>query len=207
MWLALDTSLDVCTLALIEAGEVVAETQQIIGKGHAEILPLLLETLLHQNAHPNIHAIAVCVGPGSFTGLRVGLAAAKALGLAWTVPVHGVSSLAAVAHAAQAKYIGPTLIVHDAKRGQVYAQQFDGQALHDVQAMLPQQAADIAAKFALPIAGSGVAMLHQFAPALIAIDCGAYPQPLSLVSCAHLPADPLYVRPPDAQTLAQRGLA
>jgi tRNA threonylcarbamoyladenosine biosynthesis protein TsaB len=207
MWLALDTSLDACTIALVEAGYVGAEAQQIIGKGHAEILPLLLDELLRQNEHPKIDAVAVCVGPGSFTGLRVGLAAAKALGLAWSVPIHGVSSLDAVAHAAGLNHRGAMLIVHDAKRGQVYAQSFGHDALADMQAMLPQQAAAIAAQYALPIAGSGVALLHQQIPQLIAIDCGAYPQPVSLVACAYLPADPLYVRPPDAQTLAQRGLA
>jgi tRNA threonylcarbamoyladenosine biosynthesis protein TsaB len=207
MWLALDTSLDACTLALVEARHVVAELQQIIGKGHAEILPLLLDDLLKQNAHPKVSAIAVCVGPGSFTGLRVGLAAAKALGLAWAVPVHGVSSLEAVAHAASAHQNGPMLIVHDAKRGQVYAQSFGHDALPDMQAMLPEQAADIAGQHALPIAGSGVAMLHQYAPQLVAFDCLPYPEPRSLVACAHLSADPLYVRPPDARTLAERGLA
>jgi tRNA threonylcarbamoyladenosine biosynthesis protein TsaB len=206
MWLALDTSLDACTLALVEAGYVVAEIQQIIGKGHAEILPLLLDDLLKQNAHPKVDAIAVCVGPGSFTGLRVGLAAAKALGLAWAVPVHGVSSLEAVAHAARANQNGPMLIVHDAKRGQVYAQSFGHDALPDMQAMLPEQAADIALHHILSVAGSGVAMVRQHAPHLIGIDCLPYPEPLSLVACAHLPADPLYVRPPDAKTLAERGL-
>jgi tRNA threonylcarbamoyladenosine biosynthesis protein TsaB len=207
MWLALDTSLDACTLALVEAGQVVAQIQQVIGKGHAEILPLLLDDVLKQNAYPKVDAISVCVGPGSFTGLRVGLAAAKALGLTWAVPVHGVSSLEAVAHAARAHQHGPMLIVHDAKRGQVYAQSFGHDAVPGMQAMLPEIAADLATHSALPIAGSGVAMLQHYAPQLITIDCLPYPEPLSLVACAHLPADPLYVRPPDAKTLAERGLA
>lgn len=207
MWLALDTSLDACTLALVEGDRVLAQTQQIIGKGHAEILPLLLENLLQQLNHPKVDAIAVCVGPGSFTGLRVGLAAAKALALAWSVPVHGVSSLDAVAHDARVNHAGPLLIVHDALRGQVYARSFASPTLPDIEAMLPEHAAAIARYAQLPIAGSGVALLHQHAPQLRTINCPAYPQPLSLVACAHLPATPLYVRPPDAKTLAQRGLA
>jgi tRNA threonylcarbamoyladenosine biosynthesis protein TsaB len=137
MWLALDTSLDACTLALVEGDRVVAQTQQIIGKGHAEVLPLLLEDILQQLGHPKVDAIAVCVGPGSFTGLRVGLAAAKALALAWGVPVHGVSSLEAVAHGARAHHAGPLLIVHDAKRGQVYARSFASAALPDIERQSP----------------------------------------------------------------------
>jgi tRNA threonylcarbamoyladenosine biosynthesis protein TsaB len=207
MWLALDTSLDACTIALVEGGRIVAQTQQIIGKGHAEVLPLLLENLLQQQEHPTVDAIAVCVGPGSFTGLRVGLAAAKALALAWAVPVHGVSSLDAVANGARAHHAGPLMIVHDAKRGQVYAKSFASAALPDTEALSPENAAAAAMQAQLPIAGSGVALLHQHAPKLRAINCPAYPQPLDLVACAHLPAAPLYVRPPDAQTLAQRGLA
>jgi tRNA threonylcarbamoyladenosine biosynthesis protein TsaB len=207
MWLALDTSLDACTIALVEQSRIVAQTQQIIGKGHAEVLPMLLDDILRQMSHPAIAAIAVCVGPGSFTGLRVGLAAAKALALAWSVPVHGVSSLAAVAHAARASYSGPLMVAHDAKRGQVYAMSFGSDALPDMQAMPPEVAADIAARAGLALAGSGVAMLHHHAPHLVAIDCPPYPQPLSLVACAQLPPDPLYVRPPDAKTMAERGLA
>jgi tRNA threonylcarbamoyladenosine biosynthesis protein TsaB len=206
MWLALDTSLDACTIALVAQGKIVAQTRQLIGKGHAEVLPLLLDELLCRMSHPKINEIAVCVGPGSFTGLRVGLATAKALALAWSVPVHGVSSLSAVAHAARATYDGPLMVAHDAKRGQVFAMSFGSDILPDMQAMPPEAAAAIAVHAGLTVAGSGAAMLHHHAPQLIVARCQPYPQPLSLVACAQLPAEPLYVRPPDAKTLAERGL-
>jgi tRNA threonylcarbamoyladenosine biosynthesis protein TsaB len=204
MWLAIDTSLDACTIALVHEGVVVAQNQQIIGKGHAEALPLLLDTLLRDAGRPTITAIAVCVGPGSFTGLRIGLAAAKALALAFEVPVHGVSSLDAVAHSVRATYTGPLMIVHDAKRAQVYAMSFGCAALPAALAMTPQAAVALAIAHGCAIAGSGAALLQPYAHTM---DCPPFPEPLSLVACAKLPAEPLYVRPPDALTLAQRGLA
>jgi tRNA threonylcarbamoyladenosine biosynthesis protein TsaB len=205
MKLVLDTALDACTAALVQTDAIVAVRQQIIGKGHAELLPLLLAELLADVDAAAITGIAVCIGPGSFTGLRVGLAAAKALALAWAVPVLGASSLAAVAHAAQnaSKQDGPLLVVHDAKRGQVFAQSYGSAALPDVQALSPAAAADIAHAHGCAIAGSGVALLPA---ALRRLDVPPYPAPLSLLACAQLPPEPLYVRPPDAKTLAQRGL-
>jgi tRNA threonylcarbamoyladenosine biosynthesis protein TsaB len=203
MKLVLDTSLDACTAAMVQDGAVVDMRQQIIGKGHAELLPLLLEDMLHAVDMSQITGIAVCVGPGSFTGLRVGLAAARAFALAWQVPVHGASSLAAVAHGANTD--APLLVVHDAKRGQVFAQSFHSAAVPDVVALSPEAAAQIAQTHGCAIAGSGVPLLAN--PSLIRLDCAAYPAPLSLLACAQLPPNPLYVRPPDARTLAQRGLA
>ncbi len=205
MKLVLDTSLDACTVALLLGDTVHDMRQQIIGKGHAELLPLLLQELLSNVDTAQIDGIAVCVGPGSFTGLRVGLAAAKALALVWAVPVNGASSLAATAHAAC--HAGPLLAVHDAKRGQVFAQGFGCAALPEPQPLSPAVAADIARAHGCAIAGSGTELLLHIAPDLSECAGPAYPAPLSLLACALLPPDPLYVRPPDAKTLAERGLA
>ncbi len=206
MWLALDTSLDACTLALVQDDVIVGQAQEILGKGHAELLPQLLEALLQQTSYPSVDSIAVCVGPGSFTGLRVGLAAAKALALAWNVPVLGASSLEAVAHLARSEHAGPLLVAHDAKRGQVFTQCFGAVPGSDVEVLSPEAAAALALEAGCAIAGSGTALLLQQAPRLRALACPAYPQPRSLIACAHLSTDPIYVRPPDALTLAERGL-
>jgi tRNA threonylcarbamoyladenosine biosynthesis protein TsaB len=205
MNLVLDTSLDACTVALLGGDSVIDVRQQIIGKGHAELLPVLLEELLRTVDTTKINGIAVCVGPGSFTGLRVGLAAAKALALVWAVPVRGVSSLAATAHAAN--HIGPLLVVHDAKRGQVFAQSFGSEAVPAPMALTPAAAADIARAHGCVLVGSGTEAVRQLAPDLAVSDGPAFPAPLSLLACAQLPPDPLYVRPPDAKTLAERALA
>ena len=91
--LVIDTATRACSVALFEDGQLLAGHHEIIGRGHAErLLPLIAG--LPDNGKAN--GIMVDVGPGSFTGIRVGLAAAKALGLAWNIPVQGYGCLALV---------------------------------------------------------------------------------------------------------------
>ncbi len=93
--LALDTAHDACSVALIEDEELVFEKILPIQRGHAEaLMPLVKEALeTKQMDFLSLEAIAVCTGPGSFTGVRVGLATANGLGLAANLPVTGVSAL------------------------------------------------------------------------------------------------------------------
>lgn len=91
--LVIDTATRACSVALFEDGQLLAGCHEVIGRGHAErLLPLIADLPDKGKAD----RIMVDVGPGSFTGIRVGLAAAKALGLAWNVPVHGYGCLALV---------------------------------------------------------------------------------------------------------------
>jgi tRNA threonylcarbamoyladenosine biosynthesis protein TsaB len=207
MWLTIDTSLDACTTALVQDDRIVALDQQIIGKGHAEALPLMLDALVQDIDVKAITRIAVCVGPGSFTGQRVGIAAAKALALAWDIPAHGCSSLDAVAYAAYAGKGGHILVVHDAKRGQVYVQGYGLAELSSPRAMSPAAVVEVARNWSCTIAGTGVGLLHAIDPGLPSANCAPYPAPLSMIAVATRAAEPLYVRGPDALTLAQRGLA
>jgi tRNA threonylcarbamoyl adenosine modification protein YeaZ len=109
--LAIDTSAGTA-VALVDAGRVIAEEASPDPRGHAETVGLLIERVLG-NARPD--AVAAGMGPGPFTGLRVGIAAARAFAFARGIPVHGVCSHDAVAHGRTA----PTLVVTDARRREV----------------------------------------------------------------------------------------
>lgn len=90
MILAIDTTSEACSVALIDGDRVVAERHEIIGRGHAERLAPMIAELPDRG---KADTIIVDCGPGSFTGLRVGLAMARALGFAWQAEVYGYSAL------------------------------------------------------------------------------------------------------------------
>ncbi|EJF91248.1 tRNA (adenosine(37)-N6)-threonylcarbamoyltransferase complex dimerization subunit type 1 TsaB [Bartonella tamiae] len=132
MILALDTGLKNCAVALVNNGEIVARISDTIGKGHAEKLIEQLSMLFHE-AHisfDDVDRFAVNVGPGSFTGVRIGVSSARALSLAFKKPSIGVSSLEAMAYQTVinmgSENIKKTAIVcvMDAGRGLVYRQDF-----------------------------------------------------------------------------------
>lgn len=121
MLLAIDTATLASGVALATADKLVAEIIVQTKKTHSERLMPHIEQLLElgQAAKEDITAIAVSIGPGSFTGLRIGLATAKALAYVWRVPIVGVSTLAALAYACPApnSLLCPLL---DAQKGNVY---------------------------------------------------------------------------------------
>ena len=97
MLLVIDSATAACSVALIDGDRLVDERHAVVGRGHAEHLLPMIESLLGTRRPA---AIAVDCGPGSFTGLRVGLAAAHGLAIGWQVPLSGYSSLAVIAAAA-----------------------------------------------------------------------------------------------------------
>lgn len=114
--LALSTSSPALSIALVAGSQVLARHHQLIGRGHAEALVPAIAALL---AGRRADAIIVDVGPGSYTGIRIGIAAARALGVAWGVPVHGASALSLVAAQAFAAdpALGAVFALIDAGRG------------------------------------------------------------------------------------------
>jgi tRNA threonylcarbamoyl adenosine modification protein YeaZ len=127
--LAIDTALEACSAAVLdtELSAVTAHESQPMVRGHAEaLMPLVARVLDRADIHfSELDRIAVTTGPGSFTGLRVGIAAARGLGLAASKPVVGLSTLAAYA----APFIAaddslPVVAVIDARHDHVYLQVF-----------------------------------------------------------------------------------
>ena len=92
--LVLSTSSPALSIALVDGRRVVARHHELIGRGHAEALVPAIAALLGGR---RADALMVDIGPGSYTGIRIGIAVARALGVAWGVPVHGVSALSLVA--------------------------------------------------------------------------------------------------------------
>ena len=119
--LAFETSAKAASAALLEDGKLLAESYQNTGLTHSQTLMVMAENLLRQCGKTvnDVNAVAVAAGPGSFTGVRIGVAAAK--GFAWgrEVPCYGVSTLEAMALSLGA-YQGYVCPVMDARRSQVY---------------------------------------------------------------------------------------
>lgn len=129
--LAIDTALQACAACVAEDGAdaLLAEETLTMERGHAEALLPLVERVVArvEGGFPSFARVAVTVGPGSYTGLRVGLSAARALGLALGVPVVGVTTLSALlAPLLAAGDARPLVAAIDARHGQVYLQAVGG---------------------------------------------------------------------------------
>ena len=127
--LAIDTAANLCAASVQDAGGERGRAVLDLGKGHAEHLMGVIEAALNEagTAYGELDAIAVSVGPGSFTGVRVGVATARGLALAVKIPAVGVTTLEALAAEALLAHPGSAVIAAiDAGRGQVYLQRFAG---------------------------------------------------------------------------------
>ncbi|MDR6633147.1 tRNA threonylcarbamoyl adenosine modification protein YeaZ [Phyllobacterium sp. 1468] len=133
--LALDTAANLCSVAVldVESRTILAASSEDIGKGHAERLMAAIEHVAAaaQISITDIGKISVSIGPGSFTGVRVGVSAARGLALALKCPAVGISTLQALAYDAARQFSHrPILSIIDARRDELYAQFFgeDGSA-------------------------------------------------------------------------------
>lgn len=203
MILALDTSTAACTAALLERdGTVVASRDEVIGRGHAERLMPLIEEMLDGHVPARI---LVGVGPGSFTGLRVGLAAAHGMAIGWSAPLAGMSSLALLAALAPPGE-GKVAAAMAGGHGELFVQSFDRKKLTATGPVLNLTPDAAALKVDAPlVVGSGaealVAARHsgEALPLLpTARRALALPELLRSLECK-----PIYARAPDARAPKQ----
>jgi tRNA threonylcarbamoyladenosine biosynthesis protein TsaB len=164
--LAIDTAGADCSAAIYDSGtgQTLSRQTETIGKGHAERLMAMVSQVCDAACLPlrNMERIAVTIGPGSFTGIRVGVSAARGLALALDIPVVGISTLSVLAAAARSDSRDrPLLVAMDAKRDAVYCQLFgaDGEALNEPQAMPIADASALVAETGAAVTGSGAGLL------------------------------------------------
>ena len=200
MILALDTSTPACTAALFAAdGHVFASRDEIIGRGHAERLVPLIADMLGGHMPSQL---LVGVGPGSFTGLRIAIAAAQGLGIGWDVPVCGMSSLALLAVGAPGD--GPVAAALAGGHGELFVQQFRRDHFRPTSDMLNMPAGEAAAAIDAPlVVGTGAEALvaargHGEALPFLPSAANALKLPPKL---RRLDPKPLYARAPDARPL------
>jgi tRNA threonylcarbamoyladenosine biosynthesis protein TsaB len=208
MILAVDTCLAASSIAVLDGDTVRAARSEPMTRGHQERIAILAREVMDEAGvrFPDLSRIAVTVGPGSFTGLRVGLAFAKGLAAALSVPCVGINSLEALAASAGAT--GFVAAALDAKMGQVYLQVFDG-----VTALMAPDALEVgvaAARLAelysggpATLIGSGAPLLADVLPQATVLT-PAYADPIAVARLAaarpaprHSPR-PLYLRAPYA---------
>ncbi len=218
--LAIDTALGAASACLFEmnAAKPFAAESLPMERGHAEALIPLLDRLVARldGGFDAIGRVAVTVGPGSFTGIRVGVAAARALGLACRIPVVGVSTLQALAAPSIAGKAPPPIIAAiDAKHGNVYAQIFgsNGKTLLEACHLPVGALIEAAGSGPLRLVGSGAPMLaiEAWSRGLSAdVESQIGVPDIALVARLGALADPdpagpkpLYLKAPDAKPAAR----
>ena len=214
--LAIDTALDACAAGVLDtvAGRLIAQESQAMKRGHAEALMPLIARVIEQSgiAFAALDRIAVTTGPGSFTGLRVGLSAARGIALAANKPVVGLTTLTAYAAPLVSENCEhPIISAIDARHDHVYLQAVSGNGSSLIRPRLASiEEALGAARFGAPhLVGNAARILADRWPAQALPPFRVDPQPApdiawvawlgAAVSPNTAPARPFYLRAPDAK--------
>jgi tRNA threonylcarbamoyl adenosine modification protein YeaZ len=202
--LAFDTATPLVTVALHDGEDVVAERRSEQRMKHGEQLAPLIESVMTDAGivRQDLTAIAVGVGPGPFTGLRVGLVTARTLALVLEIPVYGVCSLDVIAVEAAAAIGTDFVVATDARRKEVYLASYDdqGRRLDGPEVARPADAASDR-----PVAGEGGVLYPDAFPDRRAPElpsAGWLARAVAEELAELRDPDPLYLRRPDAVAIA-----
>lgn len=205
--LAIDTAASFCSACVLDtaADRVLAKEERDIGRGHAEQLMEVVDGVIRSAGidYADLGRIGVAVGPGSFTGIRVGVAAARGFGLALGCPVSGVTTLEALAADAVALADGPVTVAVQGGRRQIFMQSFDATgmplgepaAVAEEDASVPASAMSLAGNAAAALAGDRALFFADRATGAIETVAG-------LAVRSNRTPVPLYLRGADAKTQA-----
>ena len=215
--LAVDTALGACSVALLEDDRLIAHIFEPMERGHAERLAPMVGEAMKQACveFSALERLAVTVGPGTFTGQRVGLAFMRGLRLALHIPLTGVTTLEAMAMAAMAETgSAKAAAIHDARRAEAYLLLRNGETV--VQSPVVLAFADAEARIsafgACALAGTGAASAHEKLSSDFALSTIRQPDALWVARLAQrypVQADapgPLYLRAPDAKLPGAKSL-
>jgi tRNA threonylcarbamoyladenosine biosynthesis protein TsaB len=199
MILAFDTSSAACTAALFDAdGYSLASADEVIGRGHAErLVPMIAELMDGRSAS----RVLVGVGPGSFTGIRVAIAAAHGLAIGWGAQLSGLSSLALLAAGAGGDE-GEVAAAVVGGHGELFVQSFDARTLEAASPLINAAPSEAARRTtAKRVIGSGAKALVEVRGSGQAIEL--WPSARNALrlpkSQRELPPKPVYARAPDAR--------
>jgi tRNA threonylcarbamoyladenosine biosynthesis protein TsaB len=202
--LAVDTALGGCSVALLDGETVVAHIFEAMDRGHAERLAPMVDEAMRGHDFSSLQRLAVTVGPGTFTGQRVGLAFMRGLRLALKISLTGVTTLEAMAAATQAPRVAA---IHDARREEAYLLLKDGDAVTLAPTVMPfaQAIERIHAFGPCALAGTGAPMAKDALGGAFALTDIRQPDALWVARLAKAmpqPGEapgPLYLRGPDAK--------
>jgi len=203
-----DTATPAVSVALHDGERVVSEAFALDARRHSELLtPMIAKVMADAGAaRGDLTAVAVGVGPGPYTGLRVGVVTARVLGAVLGLPVYGVCSLDVIAAASALAAGTEFLVATDARRREVYWARYDASGRR-LEGPAVGRADSIPGAVLLPVAGAGGPLYQEaFGPVIAPL----YPDARTLCEIvavrppgaarpALLPAEPLYLRRPDAR--------
>jgi tRNA threonylcarbamoyl adenosine modification protein YeaZ len=203
--LAIETASEACSVALFEGVTLLARDHRVLGRGHAEALVPMIGALPDKGRAARI---LVSLGPGSFTGVRIGLATARALGFAWGAEVLGYPTLALVAAQALAQHPGKSLTVcMNGGHGEWFVQDFGPDGLPETNALSQTPATargDI--HYSLAAGNRALELLADHGAGMVTLDILPDASAVPLLNPALLTGDlaPIYGRGPDATPMPGR---
>ena len=214
--LALDTSMAACSVCVYDAGSglVLASRHEFMDRGQAEALaPMVQETMgLAGVAFKDLARIAVTTGPGTFTGVRIGLAMARGLGVALSIPITGINSSAAIAYNETAGDL-PIVVAVDARANEIYFASYDASGRELVAPVIVAltEAHKLMPRHPVRILGTAAdLLLDKNDTQHVRSDAGDLPIAANFVKRAasiptsNVPPEPLYLRPPDVKPQAAK---